>query len=76
MSEFKTIKDVWTAIDQGKEVFWGNTSYHITIEDAYPTYKGPALRGGKILRVTCISNYFGSALCESEVTSLFTKKSA
>lgn len=71
--EFKTIDQVWDAIESGQEVFWSNESYHLTVEDAQDYNPDFTKRNGKVLRVTCISNYFGSLLCENELSNLFIK---
>ena len=78
MSKFTTIEHVWSAIDQGRTVYWTNTSYKIYIEEIYnervSEYQKShhTHRDGKCLSVRCISNYFGSLLSESEIKNLFT----
>lgn len=76
--QFKTIQDVWTAIDQGRTVYWSNKSYKVFVEtDNEPERTqeySPRLlveRNGQLLSVRCISNYFGSILHESDLGSLF-----
>lgn len=73
-NQFKTIDEVWTAIDNGETVYWRNESYQLTIENARPNFKAFTIRNDKCLRVTCMSNWFGSLLEEKEITNLFTSK--
>lgn len=77
MKNYNNITEIWDAIDKGSEVFWGNDSYHITVEDCYPDNEYQknhfTNRHGKVLRVTCISNYFGSLLTPDEIPNLFSK---
>jgi hypothetical protein len=68
---FNTFDDVWNALDAGQTVYWYNTSYKITIEPCQKTTNRETERNGKVLRVTCVSNYFGSLLKECELSNLF-----
>ncbi len=82
--QFKTISEVWAAIDAGKTVYWASDAYALTIEHESDDMKAwrvrhgypipVSARGDKVLRVTCISNYFGSLLDSSEISSLYTKE--
>lgn len=58
--QFKTINDVWSAINNGLIVYWSNTSYEIIVDNNH-------------LRVTRISNWFGSSLEEVDLAELFIK---
>lgn len=86
--QFQTIEQVWEAIDAGKTVYWGSDAYQLTIEEegeannpesmaAWRIHHGYPVpfsaRGTKALRVTCISNWFGSLLSETELGALYTK---
>lgn len=81
-NQFNTISEVWEAINQGKTVYWSNKAYKLTIEDnnAFPAEfvarmgwdKHFTMQDNKLLRVTCISNWFGSLLTENELSKLFT----
>ena len=71
LKRFKTIKAVWKALDEGKEVFWVNSLYHVTVEPAKPHNNLETLRNGQLLRVTCKDNYFGSLLTASELGKLY-----
>jgi len=80
MGQFKSLKQVWAAIDAGKTIYWTNKAYALTVEDSMlqwrqeQGFKVPfSNRDGKCLRVTCVSNYFGSLLLESDIKKLFTK---
>lgn len=77
---FKTIEQVWDAIDRGETVYWSNKSYALTIEDSELAWRKKqgfkipfSNRNGKCLRVTCTSNYFGSLLEPKELSNLFTE---
>lgn len=63
MNKYKTIEQVWAAIDAGKTVYWSNTSYKLTIEETNHEWRKRcgfetpySNRDDKCLRVTCISN--------------------
>lgn len=78
-SEFKTIAQVWEAIDIGITVYWANESYELTIEPMNLEYRlsqgwAPlfSARGDKSLRVTCMNNWFGCTLIECQLSELFT----
>ena len=81
MTQFKTIQDVWAALDQNETIYWHNKSYKVFIEqdlspDITASY-GPRYRisrNGQLLTIRCIENYFGSILHENEISSLFTEK--
>ena len=81
MTQFKTIQDVWAALDQNETIYWHNKSYKVFIEqdlspDRTVSYKPRQLieRNGQLLTIRCIKNYFGSILHESELSSLFSEK--
>jgi hypothetical protein len=80
MTNFKTIDQVWNALDQGLTVCWASKAYEITIESSEIEWRQRqnfaipfSNRDGKCLRVTCVSNWFGSLLCENELSNLFLK---
>jgi hypothetical protein len=82
MSQFKTIEEVWAAIDKGLTVYWASDAYQLTIEESNLEWRrrqGFAVpfsnRGEKCLRVTCMSNWFGSLLDANELNRLYTKGS-
>lgn len=79
MTKFKTLDDIWAAIENGKTVYWQNRCYKLTVEDSQLQWRkenGMPIpwtnKNGRCLRVTCTKNYFGSLLLESEVKNLFT----
>lgn len=79
-TKFKTISDVWDAIDAGKTVCWSSEAYELVqVETMHEWRKEQGFktpfsnRGDKSLRVTCIANWFGSLLEEKELSSLFVK---
>lgn len=74
------INEVWKAIDQGKKVFWVSDAHQLTVEDSAIEwrerlgYEIPfSNRDGKCLRVTRMSNWFGSLLLSNEINSLYVK---
>lgn len=78
--EFKTIEDVWRAVEAGKTVYWSNKAYKIYVEkDLMPerTLEYPPRKliekNGYLLCVRCISNHFGSILHLKEIPALFTE---
>lgn len=73
IKRYKTIEQVWNDIEKGIEIFWGNESYHLTLVPSGPNNTQYTNKNGQLLRVTCISNYFGSLLNESELNALFSK---
>lgn len=80
MNKFKNIDQVWEALDQGKIVYWKNESYQLTIEPVQREWRERqgfgipwTTRGESCLRVTCMSNWFGSLLETNELNSLYTK---
>lgn len=80
-NQFKTIEQVWTALDQGQTVYWSSKAYKLTIEDARIGtiecreywLNHHTFRNGKVLRKTCISNWFGSLLDANDLNRLFTE---
>jgi hypothetical protein len=68
---FKSIKQVWQAIEQGKTVYWHNTGYALTIEPASKHTDSFSVKGEQCLRVTCLSNYFGSIIVPNDLKDLF-----
>ncbi len=80
IGEFQNIREVWETLDQGITIYWSSTAYKLTVEDirtGRPEDKEYwnrhfSFRNGKVLRVTYISNWYGSLLNESEIKFLFT----
>lgn len=78
LSVFKSVNDVWLAIDRGQTVYCHNKSYKVYVESNIgndETRKTPSRmfsdRNGQLLSVRCISNYFGSVISESDLNNLF-----
>jgi hypothetical protein len=72
MKKFKTVSQVWSAIDSGKKVYWIHKGYQVLVEnDSYPELKLYSNRGKQMLRVTCLENWFGSRLDKTELSQLF-----
>lgn len=76
--EFKTIQDVWAAVDAGLTVYWTSTSNKVFVVDNVGDEKQKnvpcrlySARNGKILDVRCISNYFGSVISPEFLSGLF-----
>lgn len=75
MNHFKTIQDVWNAIEDGKEIFWHHEGYKVIVEEPNnPNYKPENIRRGKVLTVRCLDNWFGSLLSEYDLPNLYIKK--
>lgn len=72
MRRFENLEEVWRAVESGQEVFCENLAYHITVESDFPQANKWTLRDGKLLRVTCKSNYFGALLTQEQIRDLFT----
>lgn len=80
-NQFKTIEQVWQAIDEGKTVYWSSDAYQLTIEPVNREWRERngfdlpfSTRGEECLRVTCMSNWFGSLLLENEMSNLYLKE--
>lgn len=80
MKKLQNIEQIWTAIDAGQVVYWSSDAYELTIEETNIEWRQRlgfeipfSNRDGKCLRVTCMSNYFGSLLNENEINSLYVK---
>lgn len=78
---FNTIDEVWSAIDAGKTVYWGSDAYQLTLEPVKRDWREKngfkipfSTRGETCLRVTCMSNWFGSLLEPSELGKLYIKE--
>lgn len=70
------IEEIHEALESGKTVNWGNSLYELHYVDASEEnkYAKPTFKNGKAIRITCITNYFGSLLSESEFNKCFIKK--
>lgn len=72
--KFRSVGEVWKAIDAGLSVYWVHDGYQVLVITAdlnqYTAYSYRRSTG-QCLRVTFIENYFGSVLCKSELKSLF-----
>ena len=68
-----TLNDIRDALDRGLEVCWGNESYEVHYVDQFEHCNDYSLKDGKLIRITCKSNYFGSLINESDIGSCFLK---
>lgn len=80
MRQFTNIEQVWSAIDRGLIIYWSSDAYQLTIEDSMLDWRKRqgfnipfSNRDDKCLRVTCMSNWFGSLLTQDELSQLYTK---
>jgi hypothetical protein len=71
-----TIEKIHEALESGKTVNWVNPLYELRYvnESEENEYTKPTLKNGKAIRITCVTNYFGSLLRESEFNKCFIKK--
>lgn len=71
-----TIEQIWTALDQGKEVLWHHKGYMIhSVESKSNEFSKLSYRNGQALRVTCIENYFGSLMNVTDLGHAYIKES-
>lgn len=75
------LEEVWNAIDAGQTVCWNSATYEVLVVDSMLDWRKEqrfevpfSNRDGKSLRVTCVSNYFGSLLSEADLNQLFIKE--
>lgn len=68
-----TIKEIHEALDQGKRVEWGNSSYIITRTKSHCEYQDNHFTNvkGLVLSITCESNWFGGLMDESELKKVY-----
>lgn len=70
-----TIDKIYELLSQGKKVYWVNKAYIVHIvDDPCPEKNMFSHRDGKMLRVTCESNYFGSRITEKCLGSVFIEE--
>lgn len=79
--KLKNLDQVWMAMDDGKTVYWTSDAYKLIVvpsDLSWREHNGFEVpfsnRCGHSLRVTCISNYFGSLLLENEIPQLYVKE--
>lgn len=71
--KLNTIAEIWDAIDRGTKVYCSSTTYEIIpVDSTLNKYSELSFRDGKALRVTCVSNYFGSLIGERDLSHCFT----
>lgn len=74
MKKYSNLNEVWQAMDKGLIIYWHNTSYQLTKEiDPVPEKRLYSQRDGFNLRVTCLSNWFGSRLTPECINDLYSK---
>jgi hypothetical protein len=71
-----TIQEIHEALESGKTVNWVNGLYELHYVNASEEneYAKPTFKNGKAIRVTCVTNYFGSLLREEEFHKCFIKE--
>ncbi len=75
MAKFKTIEQVWEAVEAGQVIYWVNKSYQVIAElDSVPHENLYSQKNGRMLRVTCMSNWFGSRITPNCLDSLFVEE--
>lgn len=71
---YRTLQDLWNDIEAGVKVYWSNESYQVLVQNDPVSCKDMfSHKDGKMLRVTCMSNWFGSRLDKNEITSCYRK---
>ncbi len=66
------ISEIWKAIDEGKTVCWVHEGYEVhPVESNGSKYAALTERNGKALRCSCVENYFGGYLSESQLDKCF-----
>ena len=71
MKRYKTLKQIHDDLEKGIEIFWSNTRYKVHYVDFEPNLNQYSLKNNKVIRVSCIDNYFGSLISESEISACF-----
>jgi hypothetical protein len=74
MKHYSNLGEIRTDLDNGIEIFWVNTSYKVHYIIAGENCTPFTVKDGKAIRVSCISNYFGSVLNEEEIGRCFSKE--
>ena len=70
-----SIEQIHEALAQDQKVNWMNSLYelaYVKCEEKNP-YGKASYKDGKAIRVSCVENYFGSLIHESEFKNCFLK---
>ena len=68
-----SIKEIHTELENGKTVNWENSLYelkYVDCEESNP-YGKFSFKNGKAIRITCISNWFGSLMTENDLKKCY-----
>ncbi len=69
--KFKSLEEIKAALLNGEEVYWSSALYEVHFVDNVDTHNQYSRTNDKLIRVSCVTNYFGSLLQESEINSCF-----
>jgi hypothetical protein len=75
MKTYTSIEEIYKDLNKGIKVYWSNESYQVFIEDdPCPEKNMFSHNKGKMLRVTCVSNWFGSRITETDILNCFSEE--
>ena len=68
-----TIQEIHTALEKGKTVNWENSLYELKYVDCDENnpYGKVSFKNGKSIRITCVSNWFGSLMTEKDIEKCY-----
>jgi len=68
-----TIQEIHTALENGKTVNWENSLYELKYVDCDENnpYGKVSFKNGKAIRITCVSNWFGSLMTENDIEKCY-----
>jgi hypothetical protein len=72
------ITTIWKHLKAGRKVYWCHEGYQVLMvpyDLGLNKYSKLSLRDKQALRVTCMDNYFGSLICESDLPKCFAERS-
>lgn len=70
-----SIDQIHDALEKGHAVNWMSSLYELCYVECEKVnkYSKPSYKNGKAIRVSCITNYFGGLIHESEFKNCFLK---
>lgn len=73
-TKYMTLDEIRNDLDKGIEIFWANDSYKVHYVDVFENINPYSVKNNKAIRITCISNYFGSLIDEKEIKCCYSKR--